>query len=530
MPNYFRNPDALVDAVRAVLSGQPVEEKMDPVDPKALKGKHKDRKDKDIDNDGDVDSSDEYLHNRRKAISKAMKEGVVLGEAKTDAYHKEMLKALGKSKLPKGHQYTSAVASNGDFVVYDGGKRIVGRLKKGEHSIKEEVELEEDIIQKYRDEVSKLEAKKNKTSYEIGRLKMMKQRLRKIDEETDDNPANTQHLCAKNVVHENWGEGVCIPTMHADPDAEGNVAWYDIMFEHGIESRVSIDELKVTKAESHMHASKKKKMVENDDMDGEDDTDSEDDDDKKGKKKVGKKDEIDTEPNMDDRKMTAEMSDKQMKKREEIVKSMKKKSGDFKKRYGDRAKDVMYATATKMAMKEGFELGIEKSEFIEEVELDEAKNYEIKNGKIHISKANFRKVHKDYKNSTKGKERMMALDPKSGATTSYEVVFEEVELDEVGGAAFGGTIDKIQKVVDDKTAMKIDGVMVDTFTASLIMNIFKKVNKQNQDKMRKMKVTQLANAAYKLSGMKEEVELEEKFDYWQSPDSLAKLAGVKKVK
>ena len=63
-------------------------------------------------------------------------------------------------------------------------------------------------------------------------------------------------------------------------------------------------------------------------------------------------------------------------------------------------------------------------------ELDEAKNYKIKNGKIHISKANFRKVHKDYKNSTKGKERMMALAPKSGATTSYEVVFEEVELDE----------------------------------------------------------------------------------------------------
>ena len=69
-------------------------------------------------------------------------------------------------------------------------------------------------------------------------------------------------------------------------------------------------------------------------------------------------------------------------------------------------------------------------EFEEEVELDEATNYEIKNGKIYISKANFRKVHKDYKNSTKGKERMMALDPKSGATTSFEVVFEEIELDE----------------------------------------------------------------------------------------------------
>jgi len=62
--------------------------------------------------------------------------------------------------------------------------------------------------------------------------------------------------------------------------------------------------------------------------------------------------------------------------------------------------------------------------------LQEAKDYEIKNGKVHISKANFRKVHKDFKNSTKGKERMVALDPKSGATKSYEVVLEEVELDE----------------------------------------------------------------------------------------------------
>ena len=47
--------------------------KMDPVDKKELKGKHADRDDKDIDNDGDTDSSDEYLHKRRKAVSKAMK-------------------------------------------------------------------------------------------------------------------------------------------------------------------------------------------------------------------------------------------------------------------------------------------------------------------------------------------------------------------------------------------------------------------------------------------------------------------------
>jgi len=47
-------------------------EGLDAVQPKELKKKFKDREDKDIDNDGDTDSSDKYLHKRRKKVSKAI--------------------------------------------------------------------------------------------------------------------------------------------------------------------------------------------------------------------------------------------------------------------------------------------------------------------------------------------------------------------------------------------------------------------------------------------------------------------------
>ena len=65
--------------VKAVLKRQN-EAKLDPVNKKALKKDFDDRKDKDIDNDGDVDSSDKYLAKRRKAVAKAIsKEETVEG-------------------------------------------------------------------------------------------------------------------------------------------------------------------------------------------------------------------------------------------------------------------------------------------------------------------------------------------------------------------------------------------------------------------------------------------------------------------
>ena len=77
-------------------------EGLDAVQPKAVKKKFADRKDKDIDNDGDTDSSDKFLHKKRKAISKSMKEDVsniadvitaMWGEAadKMDAKKKQLM-------------------------------------------------------------------------------------------------------------------------------------------------------------------------------------------------------------------------------------------------------------------------------------------------------------------------------------------------------------------------------------------------------------------------------------------------------
>jgi hypothetical protein len=60
--------DDLLNTVLAVMN----EKKLDSVDKDEVKKDFDDRDDKDIDNDGDSDSSDKFLHNKRKAITKAV--------------------------------------------------------------------------------------------------------------------------------------------------------------------------------------------------------------------------------------------------------------------------------------------------------------------------------------------------------------------------------------------------------------------------------------------------------------------------
>jgi len=70
-----------------------------------------------------------------------------------------------------------------------------------------------------------------------------------------------EHNCAKKVCHEQFGQGTCIFGEHADPDENGFVSHYDVMFEHGVERAVPTSEMEILVSESHGGHSKKKPVM-----------------------------------------------------------------------------------------------------------------------------------------------------------------------------------------------------------------------------------------------------------------------------
>ena len=206
--------DSLLNAVNSVME----KKKLDPVG----------KADADIDNDGDVDKSDKYLHNRRKAIKKSMKkdgdktkvddvdvkpklddkveESVSLDEESIVITYKDPK----DGKTHKMHVFTAQDAARAEKQLRQAGMQILGKA------------MGED----------------------------------KADGVADQ--AVDKHNCATHVYHEQWGEGTTIRTMHAEPDEVGLIEWYDVMFEHGIEKGVPTAEMKVTRSESHMNHKKKK--------------------------------------------------------------------------------------------------------------------------------------------------------------------------------------------------------------------------------------------------------------------------------
>jgi hypothetical protein len=64
----------------------------------------------------------------------------------------------------------------------------------------------------------------------------------------------------------------------------------------------------------------------------------------------------------------------------------------------------------------------------------------------------------------------------------------------------------IQKIVSDKQAQKVGGVMLDMFTASVIVKAYDSVTDSNKAKMEKANINILVKLAHKVMGMKEDLD------------------------
>ena len=128
-------------------------EGLDKADPKQAKKDFKDRKDKDIDNDGDVDASDEYLHKKRKAISKEMEKESV----EVDAGILEAFEIIAEATAKK--EAIEIDDEDGEVTKKDDDKKK--KAKKGEEEVVDDNVAEENL-----DELStdKLKAYRTKAS------------------------------------------------------------------------------------------------------------------------------------------------------------------------------------------------------------------------------------------------------------------------------------------------------------------------------------------------------------------------------
>ena len=242
------------------------------------------QEDGDIDNDGDKDKSDRYLHNRRKAIAKAMKEAKNEDEDPPfdggKPIQKKRMDRFGnviKQQNMARHLARMAMQKQKDVTKEDYDPLLEGAGDEQPNSAGNAASLAKHYREKGKQAAaagnSEVAAKMmaiakkfyNKADHMAGREKAGQGSVAETywsDEEIEffegtDNPANVQHMCMKQVAHEEYGQGECIHGEHADP-VNGEVAWYSVQFEHGIEI-VDSNDLEVISEMSHGHAKKKMK-------------------------------------------------------------------------------------------------------------------------------------------------------------------------------------------------------------------------------------------------------------------------------
>ncbi|MDA8866379.1 hypothetical protein N9H77_02620 [Porticoccaceae bacterium] len=361
-------------------------EGLDKADPKAAKKKFKDRKDKDIDNDGDSDDSDEYLHKRRKAIAKAI--------AKKDV--EDIQEIIGTHRIPSAgsdsagirHDSTkdktpSAGEDQREKTGYNTLLRLRNKLNLAIHKAynandEEEEERFEGIVDRIRDEI-----RKNERFYKDSTAKKASADAKRYDEQVDNvseakfGDNDLVHIAKANVRGNNnpktdkiigYSKAPKNPNKFPDPKSGANA----IM-------RIA-------------DAKKKGFKVESADL--------------------GKPEGFFSE----------EMNPTDHVRFDKETNMFCVYNRDGKKVYESEKEEE----ANKYAIKN------HKSLMGESVQLDEVRGKLNAKGEIEMTKANFAKVHKDFKTKIKGQPFAMQIDPKTGGSALFPVKFikEAVALDE----------------------------------------------------------------------------------------------------
>ena len=201
-------------------------------------------------------------HLARMAMKKQTKEDVnELSNELLQRYKKEAGKQVDNPATPSSMKYKRGL---GHLMA------TVKQMKSGKPMPKESIQQEETNMDemsqsqmKKREEVVK-SMKKNFADFrkrygEKAKSVMYATATKQAmgEEEIQEAPEG-EHLCAKHVYSELFGEGVVLNAQHSEPDAEGNIEWYMVEFSDGIR-KVQTEDIEIMVAEYHMNHKKKMK-------------------------------------------------------------------------------------------------------------------------------------------------------------------------------------------------------------------------------------------------------------------------------
>lgn len=220
---------SLIDAYNQVRLSE--KKKLDPVDDAENDKKFKDRKDKDIDNDGDVDSSDEYLHKRRAATDDAIdggKKPAKKEEDEEEGDEEETPKVAGKKddkKKVASNAKTAEISKIGEATeaLLDMFANILGERKETKGATKPEGIMDKEspkskeFVDKHKVEV-KDEEETHETAVKAGQATKAKSGKR-----PQDNAAGDTKIVKSTEVKEEVELEEGLKTTHVVVDtAQGN--------------------------------------------------------------------------------------------------------------------------------------------------------------------------------------------------------------------------------------------------------------------------------------------------------------------